>query len=66
MSNEQNIRRLLKTFGIQADEAVTAYFRNHPQLDTLHIRLVLEDVTDYGADEPAEPLRVEIEGEIGS
>jgi hypothetical protein len=30
----------------------------------LRIRLVLEDLTDYGYSPPEEPLYVEVEGEI--
>lgn len=66
MSSESNIRRLLKAFGIQADEAVRAYLEQHPEVETLQIRLILEDVTDYGSDKPAQTLSVEVQGAIGS
>lgn len=61
---QQDIRQLLKTFGIQADETVMAYVERHPDQTPLHIRLTLTDVTDYGDQPPAEPLLVEIEGEV--
>lgn len=58
----QDIRRLLKSFGIQADEAIMAYLTQHPV--PLKVRIVLEDVTEYGNIPPAHPLQVEVEGEI--
>ncbi|MCI0729087.1 MAG: hypothetical protein L0332_20540 [Chloroflexi bacterium] len=62
----RDIRRLLKTFGIQADEALTAHLERHPQIRALQVRIVLEDLTDYGGSPPAEALRVEIEDIIHS
>ena len=59
-----NIRRLLKSFGIQADEAVMKYFSQNASITSLEIRLTLEDISDYGANEPAEKLFVKLEGEI--
>lgn len=59
-----DIRRLLKTFGIQADEAVVAHLARNPDAGPLQIRLLLEDLTDYGDRPPDEPLRVEIAGEV--
>ena len=44
-SSRNDIRRLLKTFGIQADEAITAHLARHPGEGPLRIRLVLEDLT---------------------
>lgn len=58
----QDIRRLLKSFGIQADEAIMEHLAQHPI--PLKVRIVLEDVTEYGNTPPAHPLRVEVEGEI--
>ena len=63
-SSRTDIRRLLKTFGVQADEAMVTHLALHPELDRLHIRLVLEDITDYGDEAVAEKLHLEIEGEI--
>jgi hypothetical protein len=60
-----NIRRLLKSFGIQADEAVVDFFSRNSDIDSLTIRLTLEDITAYGRNEPAERLVVQLEGEIG-
>ena len=63
-SSRTDIRRLLKTFGVQADEAMVTYLALHPELDRLHIRLVLEDITDPDGTPLAQPLHVEVEGEI--
>ena len=63
-SSRNDIRRLLKTFGIQADEATSAHLEQHPGIEKLQIRLILEDLTDYGDSSPEEPLHLEIEGEI--
>jgi len=65
--NEQdsmNIRRPLKSFGIQADEAVMDYFSQNTSLTSLTIRLTLEDISDYGTNETAEKLFVQLEGDI--
>ena len=63
-TSRDDIRRLLKTFGIQADEAIIAHLARMPDGPPLQIRLVLEDLTDYGDNPPANPLQLEIEGEI--
>lgn len=59
-----DIRKLLKTFGIQADEAVIRHLERMPEGKTLKVRLVLEDHTDYGGQPPEKPLTLSIEGEI--
>jgi hypothetical protein len=64
-ATSDDIRRLLRTFGIQADETVQAHARNAEGIETLRLRLVLEDLTDYGGTRPAEaPRLLEIEGEV--
>lgn len=63
-SSRDDIRRLLKRFGIQADEAVIAYLARNPEAGPLRVRLILEDLTDYGNAPPEEPLHLELEGEI--
>ncbi len=63
-NGREDIRSLLKTFGIKADELVIAHLARNPGDMPLQIRLTLEDQTDYG-DHPPEPqLHLEIEGEI--
>ena len=63
-SSRDDIRSLLKTFGIQADEAIIAHLARNPQQDRLQIRLILDDLTDYGASPPEAPLHMEIKGQI--
>lgn len=59
-----DIRRLLKTFGVRADKALVAHLAGNPNVDALRVRVTLEDLTDYGDDPPQEPLHIEVEEEI--
>ena len=63
-NGREDIRRLLKTFGIKADEIVIAHLARDPGDRPLKIKLILEDHTDYGGNPPETPLHLEIEGEI--
>ena len=63
-SSRNDIRRLLKTFGIQADEAMIAHLARNPEISRLRVRLVLQDLTNYGDSPPGEPLHLEMDGEI--
>lgn len=63
-TTRNDIRKLLKNFGIQADEAITAHLESLTTGQPLHIRITLEDLTDYGQTPPDEELHLEIEGEI--
>ena len=63
-SSRNDIRRLLKTFGIKADELILTHLTRFPGEQPLHLRLSLTDLTDYGDTPPSEPLDFEIEGEI--
>jgi hypothetical protein len=63
-TTRQDIRRLLKTFGIQADEAIMAHLAQLTGVAALQLRVTLADVTDYGENPPANPLHLEIEGEV--
>ncbi len=63
-TSRDDIRRLLKQFGVRADEAVIAHLARNPGDKPLRVRLTLEDLTDYGSNAPAAPLHLEIEGEI--
>ena len=63
-NGREDIRRLLKTFGIKADEIVIAHLARDPGDMPLKIKLILEDQTDYGDNPPETPLHLEIEGEI--
>ncbi len=59
----KDIRRLLKTFGVKADQAIVAQLKRTSRRP-LRVRIVLEDVTDYGGAVPREKLSLEVEGEI--
>lgn len=63
-SSRDDIRRLLKTFGIRAHEAIVAHLAQNPSSRPLRIRLTLEDLTDYEDVLPSEPLHLEIEGDV--
>ncbi|HEX5141488.1 MAG TPA: hypothetical protein VFX19_11125 [Dehalococcoidia bacterium] len=58
-----DIRKLLKEFGLTADETVSAYLIEAKPSGPLRLRIVLEDVTEY-RERPASPLRVEVSGEV--
>lgn len=65
--NDENvqidIRRLLKTFGVQADSAILHHLQAHPEVASLHLRVSLEDVTQYPGP-GIEPLSFTVEGLI--
>ena len=60
-----DIRRLLKRFGVQADEAIVRHLERQPGPRPLRLRCTLEDRTDYGAGAPAAALALAVEGEVG-
>ena len=57
----EDIRKLLKEFGLTADETVSAYLIQEKPQRPLRLRIVLEDVTEHET-APSMPLRVEVEG----
>jgi hypothetical protein len=59
-----DIRKLLKVFGIQADEAIMAHLGHYDGPGPLRVRLVLEDETEYRGNSPQPPLHLEIRGEV--
>ncbi|MCS6845245.1 MAG: hypothetical protein NZ528_13135 [Caldilineales bacterium] len=63
-SSRTDIRRLLKEFGVRADEAIVAHLARNPEGGPLRLRLTLEDLTDYGDRPPARPLSLVVEGEV--
>ena len=64
-ATNDDIRRLLRTFGMQADEAMQAQAKNAEGAVVLRFRLVVEDVTDYGGTKMETPPRIfETEGEV--
>jgi len=62
-NSRKSIRRLLKTFGIKADEAMVAYLARHPEIDALPVRVTLESISGDD-DQPAEPLSLVVEDTI--
>lgn len=63
-SPRSDIRRLLKTFGIQADEAIIAHLARNPGRPPRVLRITLTDLTDYKDFPPDTPLHLEIEGTL--
>lgn len=62
-STQKDIRRLLKTFGVQAESAIVQHLQHHPQIKTLQLRIRLEDLTSY-PDDTEMPLAFSVEGEV--
>jgi hypothetical protein len=64
-ATEDDIRRLLRTFGIQADETIQSHIKGKQVEGPLRLRLVIEDITDYGGTAPDQTPRIlELEGEV--
>ena len=63
-NSRKDIRALLKTFGVKADEAIVGYLAKHPEVNHLKLKVTLEDQTDYGASTPSEVLALQVEGII--
>lgn len=63
-TSRDDIRKLLRTFGVKADEAITAYLERSPGGAPLRLKVTLEDITAYSDQPPQPPLSLEIEGEI--
>ncbi len=64
-STSDDIRRLLRSFGIQADEAIQERVREAGAAPALKLRIILEDLTEYGGTGASSPARVlEVEGEV--
>ena len=62
--SRKDIRRILKTFGIKADEAMIAHLARNPDVSKLKIRIVLEDLTDYGEGKQDGVLSFAVEDEV--
>lgn len=62
--SRKDIRALLKTFGVKADEAIVGHLAKHPEVKQLKLKVTLEDQTDYGSQSLGEELSIEIKGEI--
>ena len=56
---KKDIRGLLKTFGVMADEAIVGHIAKNPNVNSLNFKVTLEDVTEY-EDSNTEKLSLEI------
>jgi hypothetical protein len=63
-TSRDDIRRLLRTFGVKADETILAHLARTPGDRPLHLRVTLDDLTDYGGSPPPEKLHFTVEGEV--
>jgi hypothetical protein len=63
-TSRDDIRRLLKMFGVKADELIVSHLARTTGTGPLRLSLILEDRTDYQGKPPAQRLHLEMEGEI--
>lgn len=63
-NTRREIRRLLKSFGVQADNALMDHIARNPNVGSFRVRVTLEDLTDYGEAPKQGALGLEIEEEI--
>ena len=66
MSDEickKDIRGLLKTFGVMADEAIVGHIAKNPNLSKLNLKITLEDNTK-SSDESIEKIKLEVTKDI--
>ncbi len=59
---QEDIRRLLRSFGIKADAAISSYLAQRKPALPLRLRVVVEDITGESGEAP--PRLVEVEGEV--
>lgn len=62
--SRKDIRALLKTFGVKADEAIVGHLAKNPDVNHIKLKVTLEDVTDYATTTPSGTLGLVIEGDI--
>ncbi len=63
-NSRKDIRALLKTFGVRADEAIVGHLAKNPDVQQLTLKIILEDMTDYGSSPPSEKLSFVVDGNI--
>ena len=44
-NSRKDIRALLKTFGVKADEAIVGYLAKNPDVQQLNLKVTLEDLS---------------------
>ena len=63
--NRQDALKLLKRFGIKADESIVEHLKKEPRCAELRVRLTLEDYTEY-EDETRRMSPMTVEGTVRS
>lgn len=63
-NSRKDIRALLKTFGVKADEAIVGHLAKNPDIKQLNLKVSLEDMTDYGSNSPSGSLSFVVDGQI--
>ncbi|MXY14955.1 MAG: hypothetical protein F4X93_07660 [Proteobacteria bacterium] len=63
-NSRKDIRALLKTFGVRADEAIVGHLARNPGVSRLRLKVCLHDLTDYGDHSPDGSLSLEVESDI--
>jgi len=63
-SARDDIRSLLKEFGVRADEAIVTHLARNQDIEYLHLRITLEDITPYNESLSVSPLSLTVEGDI--
>ena len=63
-NSRKGIRALLKTFGVQADEAIVGHLARNPEVSKLRLKVCLHDLTDYGDHPPDATVSLEVDGDI--
>ena len=62
--SRDDIRKLLKEFGVSSDGAIVAHLARASGTWPLRLWCTLEDLTEYGGEEPPLRLHVEVEGTV--
>ena len=62
--SRKDIRRILKTFGIRADETLVGHLARNPHLSKIRVRITLEEISGYDETLDAQPIKLVIEDEI--
>ena len=63
-NSRKDIRALLKTFGVKADEAIIQHLAKNPDIKQLNLKITLADVTDYGSVASNGDLSFVVNGQI--